>query len=164
VLSQFRRIHNGILKFERGLLAFALIAMLLLAVAQIVLRNIFGSGIVWADSMVRLLVLWTALLGAMQATHFREHIRIDALLRLIPEKWNPRVRAIMDILAGIICALAAWFSGQFVYLEYLDGAEAFGHLPSWLTASIIPFAFSIMAIRFMVGSFLHTIVDNTGKE
>mgnify|MGYP000222869593 CR=1 FL=1 len=43
---------------------------------------------------------------------------------------------------------------QFVYLEYLDGAEAFGHLPSWATASIIPVAFAIMAIRFIVGAAL----------
>ncbi len=152
-MNKIMRLHGGLVGLERGLLAFLLLGMLLLAVAQIVLRNFFGSGFIWGDAAVRLMVLWTAMLGAMQAAHHDEHIRIDALIRFFPDRFRHRVSALMEVVAAGLCGLAAWHAARFVWMEYVDGAEAFGHLPSWLCAVIIPIAFAIMALRFLVGAF-----------
>jgi TRAP-type C4-dicarboxylate transport system permease small subunit len=72
---------------RRGLLTliedYALVALVGLLVVfaglQIVLRLFFESGIVWADALLRHLVLWTAMLGAMTAARENKHLAIDAI-------------------------------------------------------------------------------------
>ena len=51
--------------FENALITVLVLLLVLLAGAQIVLRNAFGTSISWADPLLRALVLWTALLGAL---------------------------------------------------------------------------------------------------
>ena len=58
-----------------------LISMILLSSGQIVLRNFFDIGIIWIDPLLRVLVLWTALVGATVASRENKHIRIDLLSR-----------------------------------------------------------------------------------
>ncbi|MDP6265026.1 MAG: TRAP transporter small permease subunit, partial [Pseudomonadales bacterium] len=70
---------------EDSALVISLLTMMTVAVVQIALRNFFDSGMFWADSFVRILVLWVALLGAMVATRENNHIKIDVLSRYLPE-------------------------------------------------------------------------------
>ena len=56
---------------------------MLLAVGQIVLRELFSTGFVWADELIKLMVLWLAMVGSIAASRDDRHIRIDALARLI---------------------------------------------------------------------------------
>ena len=65
-------------RLENIALISALISMLGIAVLQIFLRNFFDSGFLWAESFLRILVLWVAMLGAMVATREKNHISIDA--------------------------------------------------------------------------------------
>jgi TRAP-type C4-dicarboxylate transport system permease small subunit len=58
--------------------------MISLAFAQIVLRNGFDGGIVWADSLLRIMVLWIALIGAVVASRDQRHINIDLISRFLP--------------------------------------------------------------------------------
>ena len=56
------RLHRA----EDGLLAALLGSLLLLSVAQIVLRVVFDAGLPWAEPVSRAGVLYLALLGALQ--------------------------------------------------------------------------------------------------
>ena len=82
-MKLFRYLH----RLEDSLLVFSLLAMLLIALGQIVLRNGFDSGVLWAESFARILVLWVAMLGAMVATRENNHISIDAVSRYLPNHW-----------------------------------------------------------------------------
>ncbi|MEM9621755.1 MAG: TRAP transporter small permease subunit [Pseudomonadota bacterium] len=70
-------------RLEDLLLALLLSGMIGMAAAQVILRNLFDSGILWGDSAVRVLVLWVAMIGAMVASRQDEHIRIDIAGRYI---------------------------------------------------------------------------------
>ena len=68
--------------FLVGLLAF----MIGLAFTQIVLRNGFSGGIIWADGLIRILVLWIGLVGAMVASRNGNHINIDIITKYLPDR------------------------------------------------------------------------------
>ena len=53
--------------FEDSLLVVILTSMIMLAVYQIISRNLFSEGIVWIDPLLRTLVLWVGLAGAVSA-------------------------------------------------------------------------------------------------
>jgi TRAP-type C4-dicarboxylate transport system permease small subunit len=133
---------------ENSVLVVSLVTMLVLSIAQIVLRNFFDAGIYWAEPFLRLLVLWVALLGAMVATRERNHINIDAASRYLAPLARKAVTSVVAAVSSVICAIVAWFSLDFVMLEFEDQNIAFANVPTWLTEVIIPVAFAVMALRF----------------
>jgi len=144
-MKLFRYLH----RLEDTLLVFSLLAMLLIALGQIVLRNGFDSGVLWAESFSRVLVLWVAILGAMVATRENNHISIDAVSRYLPTHWQIYLSAVTSVVAAIICAIVAWYSFVFVRFEYVDETLAFAQVPNWVCQSILPIGFGVMSLRFL---------------
>jgi len=140
-------------RIEDGILVGLLLLMIGLAVTQIFLRNLFDSGIVWSDILVRILVLWVGLLGAMVASRQGNHINVDILDRYLPERAKPLVSIVVQLFTALICTVAAYFSLLFVQIEYADGGMAFAKVPAWVCEAIIPFAFGVIAVRYFMLSF-----------
>lgn len=147
------RTYNFLLATETFFLLFFLLTAILLASAQIFLRNFFDSGIGWADSALRILVLWIGMIGAMFASRNKKHIRIDILSHYLPTKLRDEIWRITEILTAIVCGIAAYYSIQFIKFEYEDGMIAFANVPVWMCEVIIPIAFTIMALRYLVYAF-----------
>jgi TRAP-type C4-dicarboxylate transport system permease small subunit len=143
-----RRVLRVLHRLEDGLLALVLAAMIGLAVTQIVLRNGFDSGIAWADDAVRTGVFWIALVGAMVAARRGHHIRIDALVRLLPPGARAVVDRVVDAATAAVCALLAFHGARFVALEQADGFIAFGGVPVWVTLVVLPIGFALMGARY----------------
>lgn len=135
-------------RLEDALILLLLLGMIVLACLQIFMRNAFDSGWLWADPALRVLLLWTALLGAMVATRHDKHISID-----IVSKWlSPPLRAfsktLSSLFAAAVCGIAAYYAGWFVLDEYRYSSAEIGGLRIWLFESLMPLAFGIMALRY----------------
>ena len=154
------RIYNALLATETFLLLFFLLTAILLACAQIILRNFFDMGIFWADSALRIMVLWIGMIGAMFASRNKKHIRIDILSHYLPDHFRDNVWRITELLTAVVCAVVAYYSIKFIQYEYLDGAIAFANVPVWLCETIIPIAFIIMAIRYLVYAIMPSYLLN----
>jgi TRAP-type C4-dicarboxylate transport system permease small subunit len=137
-------------RIEEGLLALLLLAMIGLAVTQIVLRNLFESGIPWGDDAVRTLVLWVAMVGSVVAAGRGQHIRIDALVRYLPDALRGPLARLVDLLTAAICGALAWYGWEFAALEYMDGMIAFAAVPSWLAVGVIPVSFALIGLRYAI--------------
>lgn len=144
------RLLTWLHRIEEGMIAMLLAAMILLAGAQILLRNLWDSGIGWGDPLLRILVLWVGLLGAMLATREDKHIRIDLLSRYLPPSWKRITAPLTHLFSALVCALLAWHSARFVHYEMQDGGLLFSGLPAWVAELILPFAFAIISLRFLV--------------
>jgi TRAP-type C4-dicarboxylate transport system permease small subunit len=141
-----RRLH----KLEDSLLALLLLTMILLAVSDIVMRNLLGSGAAWIPPILRIMVLWLGLLGALMATRSQEHIAIDVLSRSLSETGKRYASAGGALFAALVCGCIAWFSVEFVVsaMEYND--MAFARVPAWPLQLVIPFSFALMTLRFLI--------------
>lgn len=146
------KFYKLLLKIETGLLTALLLSTILIAVAQIVLRNLFDYGLFWAESYIRISVLWVVLLGAMIASRNNEHISIDFFVHKMNEKIRLIVQRITDLFSAVLCFIIAYHSTIFIKSEYEDGGIAFGTIPNWFCESIIPFTFAIIAIRYLVSA------------
>ncbi len=137
-------------KIEDSLLVFVLSSMIILAISQIVFRNILGEGIVWIDPLLRILVLWIAMIGAIVATRTDNHIKIDIFTKYLPHKYLLLIKRLVYLITISVCLLIAWHASRFVYSEYEYGGVAFEMVPTWLTALIIPVGFFFIALRYSV--------------
>lgn len=140
---------------EDSFLTLILFAMIGLGALQIVQRNFFGSSFVWTDELLRLLVLWIAMAGAVAASRDDRHIVIDLLSRVLKKRHALSVRAILDLFTVVVCALLSWYSGRFVYGEWEYGATLFDGWPAWPFQVVIPIAFAIIAYRYTLFLFVH---------
>ncbi|WP_373501393.1 TRAP transporter small permease [Desulfococcus sp.] len=149
-VSRTDRLLNLLHRLEDGLLVGLLLAMILMAALQIVMRNLLGVSIPWGDMLVRIMVLWIGLLGAMIASRNGEHIRIDILSRLMPGRFQTRADAAVQLITAVLCAITAVHAFRFVRSEAEFGGMAFVRVPAWLCEAIIPVAFSVIALRYLV--------------
>lgn len=154
IIERVRRIFH---RLEDGVLVALLMVLIGTAVTQIALRNLFGSGIAWGDVMVRLLVLWVGLVGAMAASRQDHHIRIDLVTRYFPEKTVPAIKCVTRLFTALVCGTLAYYSFGFVQMEFMGNDTAFGIVPVWLCAAIIPLSFLTIALRYAVSTLSYLI-------
>lgn len=150
----FSRITRYIRGAEDALLIASFVAMLVFAGMQITLRNFFGSGFDWIDPLLRILVLWVGMLGAVVATREDRHISIDVLSRFVPRRALPWLKRVSAIVTAIICALLAWHTFRFVRDEYAWSDVEVAGLPVWIWQSILPIGFALMTWRFALNAVL----------
>jgi TRAP-type C4-dicarboxylate transport system permease small subunit len=144
------RLTSAVRFVEDALLVALLSAMIALAAYQVVARNFFDTGIMWGDSLVRVLVLWVTFVGATIASRADEHIRIDLLTRFIGERsdrWLARVR---NLFTTLIAGAFAWYSLEFVLLDYEDGIIAFAGVPAWICEAVMPVGGALIAFRYLL--------------
>ena len=145
---------NRVIHFiEDGLLVALLISMIVLSSGEIVLRNFFDLGIIWIDPLLRVLVLWAGLIGATVASRDNKHIRIDLITRLFSKRIHLFIQVFIGLFSAIVCGIIAWNGARWVLQDFNDKLTAFQGVPSWVLEIIIPIAFGLIAIRYLLHSF-----------
>lgn len=155
VPSRITRVLRVVAVLEDSLLVGLLALMIILAAMQIVLRNVLDNGYAGSDQLLRILVLWVGLLGAVAASRDDKQINIDMLSRLLPARARLAVRFVIDLFTAGVCMLIAWHAGRFVHAEYSTGAMAFMKIPAWIAELILPLAFGLIALRYVLIFFSH---------
>ena len=145
-----RKVIRWLHWIEDGLIVAVLLFMVLMAVLQIILRNFFGTSLVWIEPFLQNAVLWIGLLGAMIASRRDEHIRIDIASTYFPPSVRRWLSVVVDLFTAGICAMVAWHSVFFVFDEMQDGSMGFGGIPSWVLQAIIPVGFTLIAGRYSI--------------
>ncbi len=151
-LTRFLQVTGHI---EDGILISLLAVMIGLAVTQILLRNLLGIGLYWAGPLLRILVLWVGLAGAIVATREDNHIAISILPRYLPPRARTGVRIGVDLFTFFISAVVAYHAARFVAMEYEFPSMAFAAVPTWLSTLILPVAFTIIALRYLAFAVVH---------
>jgi len=135
---------------ENASLVILLTTMIVLAVGQIVLRLFFNFGFVWTDELIKLIVLWIALIASVAAARNNRHLRIDVLSHFVPEKYARFPRIIVEAFAASMCAVLAWYSWQYVQLTLEFEDTVLVDVPAWIAYMVLPLSFALMAYRFFL--------------
>jgi len=146
-----------------------LAAMVLLSGTQIILRNVFDGAILWAGPMLRVGVLWVGMIGAMVATRSvatrsDKQISIDAVSRFLPTRWKARVRVLTDLFTAIVAAVVAWSAFRLVLDDRAAGTTAVAFVPLWVCEAILPLAFGVIAIRYVLFAIRHLRTSIVGED
>ena len=144
------KLHQFLLKIEAIMTIGLLLSMMLIATVQIVMRNLFDSGLLWAESYIRVAVLWLALFGAMLASRHHKHLAIDTLIHRLSPPVQYWLKRFNDLFSAVICFIISYHSSFFIYSDYQEGSIAFATVPSWLCEVIIPIAFALIGYRYLL--------------
>ena len=153
----FGRIINTL---EETIISLLLASMTLLVFVEVILRFGFGTGLMWGEELTLHISAWMVLFGASYGVKVGSHIGVDALVKLLPAKWQRVVSSIAVICCLIYCGL--FIKGAWVYLKMtrMIGIEMEDlPIPKWIAHSIILIGMVLLAIRLL--QLLWSII--TGK-
>ncbi|WP_367898485.1 TRAP transporter small permease [Leptospira sp. WS58.C1] len=129
-------------------------------------REIFNSGIEWAQKAAILLMIWGGFLGAALTSGEGGHLRPEIADKLWPKSAHNFQKGLEHFLIGMFCLF-------FLYLSYVHVSEAknFGDihpvielLPLWVVKTIFPYTFMAMAFRHLIYSFIPSLRPATKNE
>jgi TRAP-type C4-dicarboxylate transport system permease small subunit len=143
---------------ENLLLLLSLGGMILLAVWQIVARNLGIGGMAFSDELLRLLVLWVAMIGAVAASRDDHHVRIDVLSRFLPLRLRVVALVVIDLFTCAVCGVVAWYGLSFVLSTREFEDLAFGKLPLWWFQAILPAGFGLISYRYGLWAIRHGLM------
>lgn len=152
--TQIDSIIHKLHQLEDSVVVALLMSVIVLALIQIILRNVFDEGIVWAESLLRVQVLWLGLFGGILAARKSKQLNIDVLSKYMSVNMKAYSAFFNNIFAAMICIIISYFSMVFLQLEYEASSVAFEKVPFWITASVIPFSFLIMSIKYALKSYI----------
>ncbi len=164
-----RVLVKSVHRIEDILLVLLLSSMIALASTQIILRNLFDFGLVWADPLLRIMVLWLGLIGATVASRDNRHIHIDLVSRFLSKRWYLLIQTFVGQFTAWICLLIAWHGARWVRLEYVDEMTGLLGIPAWMFEIVIPVTFILIGIRYFLFSirwgslYLRRVTSSVGK-
>ena len=137
---------------ENTALIVLLGTMIGVAVFQIVNRQILGGmfTLAWADELVRMIVLWLAMVGSIAACRDNKHIRIDLITHILSGSVITWIKILVDLFAAGVCAMIGWQAWRLIQEEMSWGDTVLGNVPLWLMHAIVPLAFALVSYQFLV--------------
>jgi C4-dicarboxylate transporter DctQ subunit len=148
MMHRWEQVDAFIDRVEQTLVSILLSVMILIAFLQIVLRNLFATGLTWGDPLVRNFVLWVGFIGAAIATREGKHISIDVVSQLVPSRGRIVIEGIIHVSSFIICGLLTFAAVKFISNEALMGSVSFQGISSWILELILPITFGLMTLRY----------------
>ena len=135
--------------------------MIGVSVFQFLNRQLLGGAfsLAWADELVKMIVLWLAMVGSIAACRDNKHIRIDLVTHILSGTIVSWIKVVVDLFAAGVCAVIAWQAWRLIGEERTWGDVILGDVPLWLAHAIVPLAFALVSYRFLVRVFglLHDI-------
>lgn len=134
-----------------GLAAFVVLVLAVLAITAA--PNGFG----WSQRLALVLLLWVGLLGGSMAAKEGRHIAVDAVRRVVPERFRRgfeiasslvtfSLAAFLAVL-GVIYTRGNWH--DWIESEMQAGVFESLPIPYWTATLPIPIGFGLMAVRFL---------------
>lgn len=122
-----RRFDSFLRRAVNGVSALLLVLVVVLGVAQVIGRYVFGSSIIWSEEAIRLLYVWMILIAAANA----EHMRITFLDTLVGDRANAVLHAFRTAVVLSLLALIVWGAWELNASFGRDRYVALGISKSW---------------------------------
>jgi len=117
----------------------------------------FPAGLAWAQPLGLILTLWVAFVGASMATKDNLHLKVEAVQQAMPETIKRYSGLVSGLATAVFCLLLAYLGYRYCVVKHeefeiskgLGGLHDGIPIPYYISFSIVPIAYMMMAIRFV---------------
>jgi TRAP-type C4-dicarboxylate transport system permease small subunit len=135
-------------RFEEVLGSLCLAILIFLIFLGVVARLAFSSGLPWQEELARMLFVLMIYLGASYSILKSDHIRVTALVDLLPARAANALESLSDVVAIGFQLTLAWLASQEVIaMSEFPAVSGVLEIPLYLVFAIVPAMFLLMALR-----------------
>lgn len=139
-----------LLKCEVLIAVVALVSVAVALVADVVGREILGSGLFGSQRYAVFNNAIAGLLGFAIVVHVGGHLRVSVVDKLFPGEWQVPMRRVGDALSACICAYFAYFAADFVAKTRAVGdVDPVLGIKIWIVQLVLPYIFVASAVRYI---------------
>ncbi|WP_152800333.1 TRAP transporter small permease subunit [Pigmentiphaga sp.] len=132
-----------------------LLAMMLVIVADVLLRNLaiagLPRGLAWSNEVSEAMLYLITLCLAPWLLRQGQHIRVDIVLQAIPRRLAWGLEWLSDVLGLGCCLVIACYGAQSAWTSYQSGAMNIKTLvtPEWWMLAPLPVVFLLLAVEML---------------
>jgi TRAP-type C4-dicarboxylate transport system permease small subunit len=151
---------RGVLSVVRALSVILLAASVLLNFGNIVSRFFLHASFAWAEEAMLFLMVGCVFLGSASVTWSGRHIRMDAFVRLLPDKMRELLALFSELLFVVTAiSLVAFAWPTIRQLVAFDQRSLAADIPLAIPQGVIPIGLVLMAFlvicRLITGRWRH---------
>ena len=131
--------------------ALLLLAMVVIITGDILLRNLFVKGFVWANEVSEYALYMITLLTAPWLLRRGQHVRLDLFLTALPKRGAWLMEAVGDIAGFIVCLIMIRYGALMTIDGIRTSSVTIKNLvfPEWWLLAPLPITFVLLAIEFV---------------
>jgi len=135
--NYFQKAYKFIEKVLGGLICILLSALVIVVLISVLSRYFLNFSIAWGEELSRFMLIWMVFSGAVIAYSYNEHLGLDVLVKVVPEK----VSHIIMIIANLLILIAVGLiinGGSKLTIESIDSFSPALAIPYGYVYIIIP--------------------------
>ena len=115
-----------ILKFlndylEETICIILMSVMTIIIFIQVIMRYVMHNSLSWSEELARYCFIWLIYIGVAYGCKLMKHIKIDAALKLFPEKVRPYITIVGELLVLAFAAYIVVTGVELTYKQWLFG-------------------------------------------
>lgn len=149
------RFYGKMLAILAGFGCLLLFLMMLIIVADILLRNFMipglPIGLSWSNEVSEFFLYILTLSVAPWLLRNGQHIRVDIFLKIVPPKIAWLLEWLGDIIGLVSCLIFTWYGANATFQSFISGSFNFKTLvtPEWWSLAPIPIVFVLLSIEMV---------------
>lgn len=146
-------------RFEVAILVVSTAALAILLIINVVMRNLYHS-IHFAEELSRLFIMLITFIGTSYAARKARHIRMGALLELLPKKVEKVLIIIISIVSAFVLFLLGKLALEYVIVLYQRQTVTSSlRAPYWTFVLIAPIGLFMASFQYV-----RTVIKNFQEE
>lgn len=119
----FERLFVGL---NRWLLIILLATMVVIVFANVVMRYLIGTSVIWSEEVARHLMIWMTFVGSGLALRTGAQLGIDTLQDVLPPRAARAVRIALAVGMLILFVMLAWYGVDYALRTRFQTSAALG--------------------------------------
>ncbi len=134
-------------------------AMVVVVLAGTFWRYVLNDPLLWTEEAARYLMIWVVLIGASITMRHREHVRINAIVNLFPEKVRIVLRLITNLFVVYFLYILTVYGWEMAQRSQVQTSPALGISMFWPIMAV-----PLTGIFCLIQLVLQMVIDISGGE
>ncbi len=152
----FTRVNSLVERFEKFMISWSIIVMAVVAIANVVGRNLFSYSFTWAEEVTQFAIVWVTFIGASYAARMGVHIRMTAVFDVLAPGLKKMLMIVITFSTAGLMFFLAWYGYQYALNLYTIKRHTLGlQIPLYWIMMWVPLGFALTGIQYLQTGILN---------
>ncbi|MBR7552655.1 TRAP transporter small permease [Allobacillus sp. GCM10007491] len=165
-MNWLRKMDRIQAKVEGWMISYALIAITLVLLGNVIARSVFNNSWTFAEEVGQFLIILITFVGLSFCARWGRHLKMTAIVEFLPYKVRKALVIFVTIFTSILLFYLSYLSVQYVFILMETGRTTPAlQVPYYLVSIFIPLGFFFAGIQYAMEAVLNIrnkeLIDGT---
>lgn len=130
-----KKLDQYLTSIEKGFVGVGIIVTTILVFSAVITRYFFGFSPPWIEELTEYITLWIVFVGAALCIKKAEHVNVDIIFHIIPQRYGQNLMGILSILSGVF--LVYFGSASYALIASTKATQQVSISMDWLPMFVV---------------------------